>query len=246
MAYGDQIRPRDRIGAASGVIAVNAALVAALLLIPNAVIEEGIDDTLKVFEVNDPPPPPAPPPEPAPKPSDAPEGAAAPENIRSKATPVVAPPPKVRLEQPSPVVAAPVAGTGSQASQGASDRPGPGTGAGGQGTGTGSGGSGSGTGSGGVAARSFKVRGEITRRDFPRGASRINAAGTVTVQFTVQPSGRVTGCGVTQSSGNPDLDATTCRLIEQRFRYEPARDRNGNPIGETRGWRQEWFYTNPG
>jgi protein TonB len=39
----------------------------------------------------------------------------------------------------------------------------------------------------------------------------------------------VTGCRVTRSSGSRALDSTTCRLIEQRFRFRPSRDALGRP-----------------
>ena len=43
-------------------------------------------------------------------------------------------------------------------------------------------------------------------------------------------NGRVTRCIVTSSSGIPELDALTCRLIQKRFRYRPSTDRNGRPV----------------
>ncbi|MCW3796567.1 TonB family protein [Sphingomonas sp. BN140010] len=53
--------------------------------------------------------------------------------------------------------------------------------------------------------------------------------GTVGVRLAVGPNGRATGCQVTRSSGNGGLDATTCRLLQQRLQFSPARDRDGNP-----------------
>ena len=53
--------------------------------------------------------------------------------------------------------------------------------------------------------------------------------GTVGVRIAVGPSGRPSGCQVTRSSGNAGLDSTTCRLLQQRLQFSPARDRNGNP-----------------
>lgn len=47
---------------------------------------------------------------------------------------------------------------------------------------------------------------------------------------TVGVNGRVTRCTVTRSSGVPELDVLTCRLIEQRFVYRPATDRQGRPV----------------
>src|SRR3546814_1288123 len=53
-------------------------------------------------------------------------------------------------------------------------------------------------------------------RSYPKQAARAKIGGEVEVRFTIQPTGRVTGCRVTRSSGDPALDATTCRLIADR------------------------------
>ena len=54
--------------------------------------------------------------------------------------------------------------------------------------------------------------------------------GTVNVRFTVQSDGRVSGCRTMISSGNPDLDARTCQLVEDRLRFKPALDSQGRPV----------------
>ena len=61
------------------------------------------------------------------------------------------------------------------------------------------------------------------------------------VRYTVGVDGRPSGCTITQSSGNADLDETTCRLIEQRFRYEPARDAEGRAIPDVQTGRHIWW-----
>lgn len=53
--------------------------------------------------------------------------------------------------------------------------------------------------------------------------------------------GRVTRCAVTSSSGSPELDAATCRLIEERFRYNPARTVDGDPVADVAGRTQRWW-----
>ena len=53
--------------------------------------------------------------------------------------------------------------------------------------------------------------------------------GTVGVRIAVGANGRASGCQVTRSSGNAGLDSTTCRLLQQRLQFNPARDRQGNP-----------------
>lgn len=65
-------------------------------------------------------------------------------------------------------------------------------------------------------------------------------SGTVEVEFIVAPTGRVSECKVTRSSGNASLDETTCRLIVQRFRYRPARDSRGKPTFAMIGGEHVW------
>lgn len=61
------------------------------------------------------------------------------------------------------------------------------------------------------------------------------------VRFTVGTDGRAGGCTVMRSSGNAELDATTCRLIERRFRFDPARDTQGRLVSDVKGWEQVWW-----
>jgi protein TonB len=46
---------------------------------------------------------------------------------------------------------------------------------------------------------------------------------------------------VIRSSGDADLDGTTCQLIERRYRYRPALDAEGRPVPEDRIWKQIWW-----
>jgi periplasmic protein TonB len=165
-----------------------------------------------------------------------PEGAASPPNLESRRTDIVAPPPVVP-PPPQPVVVAAVAGTGADPMAGSANVPGPGTGSGGVGNGTGSGGRGTGPGGGGDGdgdGRGLtpprRIRGEIGDRDYPRGAGESGIGGMVSVIYAVEPDGRATHCEITRSSGSPELDSTTCRLIEQRFRFRPSQDRRGRPV----------------
>lgn len=165
-------------------------------------------------------------------------GKAAPANKKAKAAAIAAPPPKLPPVTP-PVAAAPKPGAGNDASAGAAPTPGPGSGAGGRGDGTGAGGTGSGTGGGG--AKAVWRSGTIRDRDYPREASRAKTGGEVEVRFTIEASGRVSGCRVTRSSGDASLDRTTCDLIEERFRFRPATNAAGEPVASQYGWRQSWW-----
>jgi periplasmic protein TonB len=233
--YAPNLDKRDRTGAILAVALVHIGLALGILNATGRIdIAQGSQRTLKLFDVAEvePPPPPPPPVErQSEKPRDK-EGAAAPKNIESKATPVAAPKPKVEIPVPPKIVVAETPAQGNQATQGASDVRGPGTGAGGVGTGTGSGGSGSGTGGGGagLGTRPRLVSRSLSERDYPSALRRMWPSGArVLVIFDVQVNGRATGCHVYTSSGIPQIDQATCRLVETRLRFAPARDTSGRP-----------------
>jgi protein TonB len=232
---------RDRLSSAAVVGLIHAligyVLLAGLGYGPAAVVP----DALKLFDVHEePPPPPAKPARPdiekktrKAKPKNA-EGAASPANLRNTPTEIVAPPPEIRIPVPPPIPTAPVAGQGTAMAAGAATVPGPGTGSGGIGNGLGSGrfgnGTGGGGGGGGMGSRARQISGRIADSDFPDDVRR---GGTVHLRFTVAPTGRVSDCAVTRSSGSRILDNLTCRLIIARFRYRPARNAEGQPIAST-------------
>ncbi len=65
---------------------------------------------------------------------------------------------------------------------------------------------------------------------YPPAAQRAGAQGRVVARLTVGVDGRVTGCTVSASSGNSDLDDTTCRIARSRVRFSPAKDDSGNAM----------------
>lgn len=67
----------------------------------------------------------------------------------------------------------------------------------------------------------------ISFQDYPDAALRAGQQGRVAVRLGVSAAGRVTDCTVTTSSRSSILDATTCRLLRSRVRFDPARDRQG-------------------
>jgi protein TonB len=69
--------------------------------------------------------------------------------------------------------------------------------------------------------------------DYPSRALRENVEGVTRFRVSVGPDGRVTDCQVTGSSGNSELDATTCSLITRRGRFTPAMDGEGQPTTGT-------------
>ena len=140
--YRTDVNNRDRGGAIAAVLAIHAGLLLAFLHLSGRIDLVDPQSALKVFDVTQPPPPPPPAAIAKPKPKDK-EGGSAPKNVKSEATPVVAPKPKVEPQQPNPIVAAETPRQGNESTQGAST-PGPGTGAGGTGNGSGSGSGGNG------------------------------------------------------------------------------------------------------
>ena len=238
--YGVHPNPRDRLISAGGATILCGVLGYALILGLGVRIPTAIPDALKTFAVSPLPPPPRLEtiiPRPATR--HRPEGAAAPTNLRAKATDTVVPtpivPPRV---PPPPVIVALKPGPGSEATTGAAPVLGPGTGAGGDGNGTGSGRSGDGD--GGAETPPKLLNGRFKTRDLRAAEAVIGPGGIVGVRYTVETDGSVTHCGIMRSSGNGVLDATTCRLIELRFRYRPWRDASGRPIRSTVVRNQAW------
>ena len=248
-------RNRDRLKSIAAVAAFHALLGYALITGLGFDPARHVAEQLKMFDVIERELPPPPPPKPATpdkaeakkvaKPKNA-EGAASPANLRDTPTQIVAPKPVIPLPVPPVIPAAPVAGQGNAEAAGAADVPGPGTGSGGIGTGLGSGMHGNGTGGGGAGGggRAAKVKwlsGRLGPEDYPRRAFDAGISGTVHLRFVVGTRGRVTDCAVTRSSGNAELDSTTCRLIMRRLRYRPATDALGRPIPATVIGQHEWI-----
>ena len=245
--YQPQLSRLDRAATLTFVALLHVGLMFALVNLSPPIRDKLPQEVVEIFDVTEPPPPPE---EavvaeqiPAPK-QDAPkeeEGAASPKNIRSQATPVVAPKPPISLPVPPPIPVTQTPNAGSDRTQGASNVVGPGTGAGGIGSGTGSGGSGSGTGgggSGGIATRPTVVRG-ITNRDYPNEVARYwPRGGAVFIAVRVLPNGRATDCKINRSIGVPAIDQWTCKLVEERAVFRPATDTNGRPVAAWYGYIQ--------
>jgi protein TonB len=244
--YRSNLNTRDKGSAVAAVAAIHAALLFVFLHISGRMDFNDPQSVMRVFDVKEIPPPPPPQPD-VPEPTEKQqkpkekEAPAAPENLKSEATPVVAPKPRIQLPVPVPMTPTETPNEGAAPTQGSGDRPGVGPGAGGVGTGTGSGGSGSGSGGGGegIATRAQLMTPSLRSRDYPselRG--RLSQGAAPFVMFTVQPNGRVTGCRIYQSSGDPAVDEMTCRLVTARFVYRPAYNRRGEPVASQMAYRQ--------
>jgi protein TonB len=232
-AYAQQrklVRPRERAFALAAVALVQLGLGVALLsgfrvdvTRPGELVQQLIDVTLPK------PPPPTPPVRPPPRPEHHPAAApkAAPDKLGGS------PGPKPAHAPPS--VAPVIAVKPSAAPSGGGSGTGPALGSG---AGGGTGGNGYGEGEGGTDLE--QIAGEITSRDYPRDLRDAGIGGRVGVLFTVEPNGRVGRCTVTRSSGVPELDVLTCRLIQQRFVYRPSTDRYGRPIEDEVEGEHDW------
>ena len=89
-----------------------------------------------------------------------------------------------------------------------------------------------------VATRAVLRSGGITDDDYPPSATRNEESGTSIARYTVGTDGRATGCSA--SGASPALDAETCKLIERRFRFKPAKDAAGNAVTEPKTQRVTW------
>jgi len=240
VAYRTDINTRDRGGAIAAVIAIHAALLFALLHLSGKLDIGQVQNAMSVFNISNPPPPPPPPEREQQKPKQK-EGASSPKNIKSEATPVVAPKPEIVTPPVQRIVASDTPRTGSAPTQGASDVRGPGTGAGGTGTGTGSGSGGNGSGGGGgdVAEPPHLVSPVLSGRDFPRGLIDEWPHGTtVFLRLRVDARGYVSECSVDRGTGIPGIDSVMCNLAHDRLRFRPALNRSGQAVAGWFGYAQ--------
>ncbi len=229
-------RPRERAFALAAVVLVQLALGLALLNGLKVSVARSADVVQRLIEIALPkPPPPLPPPPPPPRPRPRP-------HHRSSAAPKAepkplggSPGPKPAHAPPSVAAVVPVHPTAPRSGGGTGSGPALGSGAGG-----GTGGQGYGdSDEGGTDLE--QIAGEITTADYPRDLRDRGIGGRVGVVFTVGANGRVTRCTVTRSSGVQELDALTCRLIQQRFVYRPSTDRYGRPIADEVEGEHDWI-----
>ena len=242
--YRSDLNSRDKGGAIVMVIAIHAALAFMVLHRWGDVIIEAAGPALKVFDVRDVPPPPQPPP-PAQSQQQRPkekEGGAAPKNIKSEATPVVAPKPRIETPPIQKIAAAEIPRQGTAPTQGASDVRGPGTGAGGVGSGTGSGSGGNGPGGGGdggVADPPHLISPVLRGRDFPRDMlDQWPGRATVFMRLRVDAQGYVSECTVDRGTGVGLIDGQLCNIVHDRLRFRPAVNRSGQAVAGWFGYAQ--------
>lgn len=243
--WAQRWRGRDRIVPAIAALLVNAVIGYALLvgLHGPSMLRAVVDSApLVLFDLKPPAPDNPQPPPPAKPQEDKREGGAAstpaPRDQPVRPHPprpstIVTPPPVIAVPAPTLPAALPPSGTG-------------GTGlgnAGGNGEGFGSGGTGNGTGrgegDGGDFSRARQTGGSFRNSDFPdwlRGVGRLK----IGVRYAIAPSGHVDKCEVIEGSGYAEVDAMTCRIIMERYRFRPARDPDGYAVTEVREEDYRW------
>jgi len=242
VAYRTDIDNRHRGSAIVAVVAIHAALLLAFLHLSGRIDLTDPQDALRVIDLTTsvPPPPPPPPQEQQARPKER-EGGSAPENIKSEATPVVAPKPRIVTPPVQEIAAAETPRQGTAPTQGASDVRGPGTGAGGigNGTGSGSGGNGPGGGGGGQAEPPHLVTPVLTGREIPPELlDQWPRRSTVFMRLRVDARGYVAECTVDRGTGVPAIDSTICNLAHDRLRFRPALDRSGQAVAGWFGYAQ--------
>ena len=225
------VRPRERVYALAAVVLIQLGLGAVLLSGFHVDVTNPADAVQQLIAVTlqKPPPPPPPPPVPAARPqhhASAPKAEPKPLGGSPGPKPAHAPPSVAPVIAVRPTAAPSGGGSGTGLALGA-------------GAGGGRGGNGYGEDEGGADME--LIAGEITSGDYPRHLSEAGIGGHVSVTFTVQPNGRVSGCHVTRSSGVPELDSLTCRLVTERFRFRPSTDRFGRPISDEADYDHDWI-----
>ncbi len=202
--------PAARLRAASGVIAIHAlvgaGVVAGLTITGTISPPAKIVDT---FDVTNPPPPPPPEPQVVPDPAPLPYA------------PPAAPEPPLRLDRPAPIDVVPV--TPNMPTDlvlvpppRAIPAPTPAV-----------------TPSAPPAIDPVSASprngpaGWITTNDYARSDLVREREGTAGYRLVIGSDGRVDACEITRSSGHSTLDRNTCRLIERRARFDPAKNNRG-------------------
>ncbi|HMI18709.1 MAG TPA: energy transducer TonB [Sphingomonas sp.] len=76
--------------------------------------------------------------------------------------------------------------------------------------------------------------------DYPPAELRAGIQGVVGFEVALAKDGKVTGCKITQTSGNADLDRQTCSQLRKTGQFKPAVDPAGQPIKSTYASRLRW------
>jgi hypothetical protein len=64
---------------------------------------------------------------------------------------------------------------------------------------------------------------------FPRDST-ASSAGFAIARLAIDTDGHITACDLIDSNGNKSLNAVACKLLNDRARYEPAREKDGKAV----------------
>src|SRR5690349_12087627 len=99
-------------------------------------------------------------------------------------------------------------------------------------------------GSGAPAAADTMVQdaknGEFMWKYYPPGALKRGEQGRVAFKLTIEPTGTISTCDVTESSGFKALDAETCEIMALYARVQPVRNAEGRAIKATQTGFINW------
>lgn len=221
----------DRIAAGTAVAAIHVLIALALTLGMRVALSPPVAHERPTLIVIEPTPLPKPPPQPPPPKPKAQGGAPSPRKARPLPKIASAPPPVVPAPPPLIAVPSPVPAGG-----GADNGEGQGGGTGGEGTGSGAG---QGEGDGADFTEARQIGGRFRNSDFPDSVRLVGRV-RIGVRFAVTPTGAVDQCEIIEPSGYPEVDAMTCRVITERYRFKPARDGDGIAVTEVMEERYTW------
>ena len=237
--YRSDLNNRDKSSAVVAAIAIQAALLIGFLNIQGRIDAGASQPVLQLIDMARLPPP-VPVVLTAATAHKERKGGSAPKNIKSEATPVVAPQPVVKLPTLRQVTASATPREGADPTQGASAVRGPGTGAGGEGNGTGSGRGGDGSGDGGGVAEPPHLATPVLRGyDFPsQMLQQWPRSATVFLRLRVDARGYVAECLLDRGTNIPAIDAQMCNTAHERLRFRPALNRSGEAVAGWFGYAQ--------
>ena len=81
----------------------------------------------------------------------------------------------------------------------------------------------------------------VTTDDYRTSWINRELTGTARFDLSISPSGRVSACRITRSSGHSVLDEATCKLISARARFTPATDAAGKPVAGSYASSIRWI-----
>ncbi|WP_326524517.1 energy transducer TonB [Sphingomonas sp.] len=92
-----------------------------------------------------------------------------------------------------------------------------------------------------IAAQTPPTPHRLTGADnYPPDARQRGEQGRVDMVLKVDPSGKVTKCETTASSGSKVLDRASCRFVTAKVRYTPATDAAGVRINGSAAFAIRW------